>query len=123
MNIERLTKLADFIQTNSDPKFRFDTTVSLDTFGTAGCIAGTAVHLFGDTRGMRYHDMVEGYFWEDIQAQARDLLGLPQDEPDLFDYLLAPAPCTLKDAAEAIRRVMVGKEAWTTRSDDTPART
>lgn len=78
MNKERLLELADFLDNEAkmkEQKFRFRMELWLDSeergCGTVGCVAGAAVHLFGDPTSPQRVDL-----------QAAELLELYQPTMD-----------------------------------------
>lgn len=106
--------------------------------GSAGCIAGSAFamaladlpereaakiathNIYSKDLHLNGRDAVS-YTWAKVQPMALDFLGL--EYPDngdgedigmhpLFDQVLAPQDCTARQAAQAIRNVMDGKEPW-----------
>ncbi len=81
--------------------------------GTVCCIAGAAAGL---AAGDISKPLSEYGSWSETQNTALNWLGLPKGNErhghDLFDPTQSPEDCTPAQAAEALRRVMRGEEAW-----------
>lgn len=136
MNIEKMIRLKEWFD-NGAPHFLFDMDVPYatgenpeelaeammnqtdeyyddkeipQTCGSAGCIAGAAVHLFGSM------EQKSDISWPNIRDSAADHLDLPCGDEfyhhDLFNPYITPSGVTAKMASEAIQRVIDGKEAW-----------
>lgn len=113
--------------------------------GSAGCIAGSAfaMSLSDKPRAEAREQSIESYYsdddlngreatvykWDRVEAEAMAFLGLEfliDEEGDsyvihpLFNPDEAPRNCTARQAAQAIRNVMDGKEPWVGVHDPEP---
>ena len=93
--------------------------------GSVCCIAGAA-HLmsiapegkgFPSAEAQRKLLESDEMYWPSTQGAAMKYLGFEDkggflDHP-LFDFTLAPSPCSPAQAAIAVRRVIAGQEPWT----------
>ena len=114
----------DDIEADTDDATRRDEiileakTKGIGECGTVCCIAGAAA-------GMTQGDIskpLEEIQWHVIADTAIKFLGIEKQNTlmshDLFDNCLAPENCTPAQAAAALRRVMVGEEAWPKEEDE-----
>lgn len=128
LNIPNLLRLRDWLMAGA-PHARFDMDTGLATeadcddgysdyelmpnaCGTVCCIAGAAYMM---AKGLMDKQVEEMNFHDEVKKTALEWLGLPNISymgHPLFNNGEAPKNCTPIQAAEAVQRVIDGKEPW-----------